>query len=45
MSNTSSNSGGLSNEAPKTAQPGSNPPNPQQTQSDKPANKPTEQQK
>jgi hypothetical protein len=45
MSNTSSNTGGSSNEAPKTTQPGGNPANPQQTQGDKPANKPGEQQK
>jgi hypothetical protein len=45
MSNTSENSGGPSNEAPKTTQPSGSPANPQQSQGDKLANKPGEQQK
>jgi hypothetical protein len=46
MSNIPSNSqAGSSDEAQKTAQPGGNPSPAQQNQGDKPANKPSEQQK
>jgi hypothetical protein len=45
MSISSANSSGPSHEAPKTAQPSSSPANPQQTQGDKSATKPVEQQK
>jgi hypothetical protein len=45
MSNSQSTSKTASNEAPKTTAPGVASPTPQQNQGDKPASKPSEQQK
>jgi len=45
MSNSQNNPQAAANEAPKTPAPGTTAPTPQQNQGDKPASKPSEQQK